>query len=178
MAALVMNDILGGHGFNARLMKRLRDQEGLTYGAYSSFMDLSGAHVLRASFSTQNETAQKALSLLKEEWGLLARKGVSESEVDDSISYLTGSLPLRLTSTESIAAVLNSLQRLGFGPDYLAKRQDLLQSVTVSDVNRVAGERLKPKDLITVLVGDPEGITPDVIQKVPSKMGRGDQDEK
>ena len=34
---MVMNDILGGGGFTSRLMKRVRSDEGLAYGVYSSF---------------------------------------------------------------------------------------------------------------------------------------------
>ena len=34
---MVMNDIFGGGGFTARLMTRVRSDEGLAYGAYSRF---------------------------------------------------------------------------------------------------------------------------------------------
>ena len=36
-AVMVMNDILGGGGFTSRLTKRIRSDEGLAYGAGSSY---------------------------------------------------------------------------------------------------------------------------------------------
>ena len=53
------------------------------------------------------------------------------------------------------------MQRDKLGIDYLNKRNDLLNAVTISDVKRVAARLLDPAKLTTILVGQPAGITPD-----------------
>jgi zinc protease len=50
------------------------------------------------------------------------------------------------------------LQSANLGIDYIDTRNDLVNAVTVEDINRVAGELLKPDDLFIVVVGDPEGL--------------------
>ena len=89
----------------------------------------------------------------------MAEDGVSEGELKDSKTYLTGAFPLRLTSTGRIASMLATLQYLGLGIDYLDRREELIHSVTLDDTRRVAYRLLHADDLLVVVVGKPEGVT-------------------
>ena len=46
----------------------------------------------------------------------------------------------------------------GLSPDYIAKRNDLVNAVTLDEVNRVISELYDPEHLTFVVVGTPEGL--------------------
>jgi zinc protease len=169
-AASIMNYILGGSGFDARLMKEIREKRGLTYGVYSKMTSMKRAALLQVDLSASNEKVAEALKILRHEWAKMAKDGPTPQEVQDAKSYLTGSLPLELTSTDDISETLNSLQRDGLDYNYINQRNAQLNDVSVADIKRVAARLLKPENLTTVLVGQPANITADIMLDHPPGM--------
>lgn len=158
-AASVMNYILGGGGFTSRLMEEVREKRGLSYGVYSYLVALDHTAMVIASGSTVNAKAGQALDIIRAEWARMARDGVSDTELADARTYLTGSFPLQFTSTNAIARILLQVRRDRLGIDYLDRRDALINAVTKEDVRRVAARLLDPAQLLTVIVGRPEGVT-------------------
>ncbi len=167
-AATVLNYVLGGGGFSSRLMEEVREKRGLTYGVGSGIQSLEHTTLMTVSGSMANANAGKAKDLIKEIWGDVAKKGVTEQELKDAKTYLTGSFPLDFTSNGAIAGILLSVQRDELGIDYLDKRNSLIEAVTLADVQRVAQRLLDPSQLAAVLVGQPEGVTPTAVVDGPS----------
>ena len=168
-AAQVMNFILGSSGFGSRLTTEIREKRGLTYGIYSTFYNLDHLFGFTVSTSTKNENVPEMLSLIQKEFQTMLSDNVSKKELEDAKSYLIGSLPLSLTSTDKIAGLLLSLQLNGRLANYLELRENAIESVSVKDVRRVAERILTPENFTTVLVGKPEGLdnaTP--IKKIPN----------
>lgn len=160
-AVEIANYILGGGGFVSRLMKAVREEEGLTYGIGSFLAPMDKASMVLASFSADNDKVARALDRVKAVWKTFFEKGVRESEVEAAKDYLTGSQPLALSSTDAIAATLLSMQMERLGPDYLAHRNDLIRKVTVEDVARVIAKWFNPSGLSMSVVGVPAGIIAD-----------------
>lgn len=167
-AATVLNYVLGGGGFSSRLMEEVREKRGLTYGVGSGIQSLEHSTLMTVSGSMANANAGKAKALIQEIWGEMAKNGVTERELTDAKTYLTGSFPLDFTSNGAIAGILLSVQRDGLGIEYLNKRNSLIEAVTLADVKRVAQRLLDPKQLAVVVVGQPEGISPTAIVDGPS----------
>ncbi len=158
-AATVMNYVLGGGGFGSRLMEEVREKRGLSYGVYSYLVSLDHSALIMAGGNTVNAKAGQALDIMRQEWKRMAEKGVTEEELADAKTYLTGSFPLQLSSTQAIAGMLLQVRRDRLGIDYLDRRNALINGVTQEDVQRVAQRLLHPDRLLTVLVGRPEGVT-------------------
>ncbi|WP_246148882.1 M16 family metallopeptidase [Skermanella pratensis] len=158
--ATIVNYVLGGGSFSSRLMEEIREKRGLTYGVYSYLVPFQHAAMVMAGGSTANQNAGTMVDLMKEEWRRMQEQGVTQEELDNAKTYLTGSFPLQFTSSEAVADVLLQVQRDGLGIDYLDRRSDLINAVTLEDVKRVAGRLLDPAALLTVVVGRPEGIEP------------------
>ena len=158
-AAMVMNHILGGGGFGSRLMEEVREKRGLSYGVYSYLISLDHSALIMAGGNTVNAKAGQALDIMRAEWRRMAEQGVTEQELADAKTYLTGSFPLQLSSTQAIARTLLQIRRDRLGIDYLNRRDALINGVTQADVQRVAQRLLHPDRLLTVLVGRPEGVT-------------------
>jgi zinc protease len=167
--ASIMNYILGGSGFGSRLMEEIREKRGLTYGIYSGLSQSNHIDTLNVSTSTKNETTREMLDLIKAEWQKMKNQPVTEAELADAKSYLIGSMPLSLSSTDNISSLLLGLQLDGLPIDYLDQRADKINAVTQSDISRVAAALLTPDQMITILVGTPENITPtNIVETLPN----------
>jgi len=158
-AATVMNYVLGGGGFNSRLMNEVRDRRGLAYGASSRLSYYAKAGVFSASVATMNERVAESITIMRAQFASMAKDGVTEQELTEAKQYLVGSLALTLDSTGSIAGLLHQMQVDNLAPDHLTRRKELLEKVTADDVRRVARRLLREDALTIVVVGQPVGLT-------------------
>ncbi|PHS76973.1 MAG: peptidase M16 [Rhodospirillaceae bacterium] len=156
--ALVMNHILGGGSFTSRLYAEVREKRGLAYSVGTSIYPLKSSSLLVGSAGTENARVSETLDIVRAEWKRMQQGDISQQEIDDAKTYLTGSFPLRFTSTSSIAGVLVAMQVNTLGLDYLDRRSGYIGKITLKDVQRVAKRLLKADLLDIVVVGKPEGI--------------------
>jgi len=158
-AAFILNEILGGGRFTARLMTEVRDKRGLTYGISSYLAALDQAEMVLGQFSTANATAGEAIDLVRVEWAKMAAEGVTNEELAATKTYLTGAYPLRFNGNGPIARILVGMQMDDLPIDYVTTRNARIEAVTLDDVRRVAARLLQPENLHFVVVGQPEGVT-------------------
>lgn len=158
MPAYVMSYVLGGGGFSSRLMAEVREKRGLAYGVYAYLSNFDEASIFLGRVQTENPRMAETLEVIRAEWQRMAAEGISEDELESAKRYLTGSFPLRFDSNAKIANYLVVLQRTGLGRDYLDRRNELIEAVTVEDVKRVAARLLQPDALSIVVVGQPKGL--------------------
>ncbi|MEP0963304.1 MAG: pitrilysin family protein [Roseobacter sp.] len=156
--AVVMNHVLGGGSFESRLMDEVRAKRGLTYGVYSYLAGKDLAEIYIGSVSSANDRIAEAIAVIKDEWVKAATEGLTQEEVANAKTYLTGAYPLRFDGNGPIANIMVGMQMLGLPIDYIATRNERVDAVTVEDVKRVAGELLDPEGLHFVVVGQPEGL--------------------
>jgi zinc protease len=156
--AAVLNQVLGGGSFETRLMQEVREKRGLTYGVYSYLVPKDLAEVYLGSVSSANDRIAQAIEVIRDEWAKIAREGISESELNDAKTYMTGAYPLRFDGNGPIAQIMVGMQMLGLPIDYIATRNDRVEAVTLEDVKRVAAELLDPEGLHFVVVGRPVGL--------------------
>ena len=158
--AAVMNYILGSSGFGSRLMEEIREKRGLTYGIYSGLDTSDHINQLTVGTSTKNETVNDVLDLIKQEWTKMKTTEVTAQELADAKSYLIGSMPLALSSTNKISGLLLGLQLDNLPIDYLDHRAEKINAVSKEDIARVASKLLTPDKMVTILVGKPENVKP------------------
>ncbi len=156
-AAAIANHILGGGGFSSRLMEEIREKRGLAYSVHSQLFDMELAPLWVGSVATKNELVGQSIQLLRAELARMAAGEVSEEELADATTYLTGSFPLRLTSNEQVAKMLVGMLVHRLGVDYLDRRNDYVAAVTLADLQRAAA-RLFDQPLLIGIVGEPEGV--------------------
>ncbi len=156
--AHVMNYVLGGGGFNSRLYDEIREKRGLAYSVYSYLSPMRHSGVIMGGVGTQNQRVRESIELIRAEWRRMAEGGVSDAELTAARTFLTGSFPLRFTSSRRIAGMLAGMQLENLGIDYLDRRNGFIEAVTAADVRRVARKWLDADTLTFVVVGDPEGL--------------------
>ncbi|MGR3622552.1 M16 family metallopeptidase [Pseudophaeobacter sp.] len=157
-AAYIMNQILGGGSFDSRLMKEVREKRGLTYGVYSFLLPQDLAAIYMGQLGSANAKMAEAVEVIQGEWQRLASEGVTEKELQDAKTYLTGAYPLRFDGNGRIASILVGMQMDDLPIDYVKTRNDKINAVTLEEINRVAGEVLMPQALHFTVVGRPEGL--------------------
>lgn len=160
-AAFVANHILGGGGFSSRLTEEVREKRGLTYGIYTGLATGIYGQSWMGGMAGSNANIAESLRLIRQEWDRMATEGVTEAELTDAKTYLTGEYPLRFDGNRKIAAILGGMQLVGFPADYVNTRNARIEAVTAEDVQRVARRMLHADDLRFVLVGRPDGIAGD-----------------
>ena len=156
--AFVLNEVIGGGRFSARLMREVREKRGLTYGigTYMATMDHSETYI--GQFSASNDKVAEAVQVIRDEWQKIATEGISEAELTATKTYLTGSYPLRFDGNGTIASVLVGMQMQGFPIDYPNTRNEKVEAVTLADVKRAAARLLRPEELRFIAVGQPVGL--------------------
>jgi zinc protease len=157
-AAYILNQVLGGGSFESRLMTEVREKRGLTYGVGSYLASKDFASLYMGSVASANDRIAEAISVIQDEWALIQSKGVTQEELDNAKTYLTGAYPLRFDGNSRIAGILVGMQMTGLPIDYIATRNDKVNAVTLEDANRVAAELYDPEGLQFVVVGKPEGL--------------------
>ena len=156
--AYVLNQILGAGGFSSRLMDEVREKRGLTYGIASYIVDKDLAKTWQGSFASANEKVAEAISVVEEEWRKAATGKVTDKELEDAKTYLTGAYPLRFDGNGTIAGILTGMQLNGMDRSYIDTRNDKVNAVTKEDIARVAERILDAKELTFVVVGRPQGL--------------------
>ena len=152
----ILNDILGGSGFRSRLMERLRSDEGLTYGVYSSL-----AHEgrpgppgrVQISYQTKRESVAHSIDSSLEEFRRIIADKVASGEVEEQIEGWRNRFVFRYTDDFFIVwrLMINELDERPY--DYDRIELDAVQKVSVGDVERVAKKYLKPENLTIAIFG-------------------------
>jgi zinc protease len=157
-AAFILNEAFGGGRFTARLMSEVREKRGLTYGIGSYLIGFDQAEVYLGQFSASNDKVAEAVKVVRDEWARIAAEGLTDQELADTKTYLTGSYPLRFDSNTNIAMILVGMQMEGLPIDYAVTRNAKIEAVTMDDIRRVAKRLYLPDALQFVVVGQPTGL--------------------
>lgn len=137
--ALVANEILGGGTMSARLMKKLRSDEGLTYGINSIFSQgpyFRGDWTVQ--FQTKNRSVAYALRLVNEQIERIKNEPVSDDDLKLVKGYLIDGYPNQFESSQAVAAGFANDAAIGWPEGYSATFRENVQAVTKADIQRVA----------------------------------------
>ena len=150
----VLNNIFGGGGFTARLMKELRSNRGLTYGVYG---DVSAGRD-RGAFmvGSQLKAAQfiEAMGLIKGIIADLQANLVSDEEIETAKNTIINSFVFNFEQKNALLNQLLVLKLQGFPDDYYETYIDNIRKVAKADVQEAAMKYMDPAKMIVVVVGD------------------------
>lgn len=153
MALSVGNYILGGGGFNSRLVKTIRDEHGLAYSVHSYFAPMAAEGLFQVGLETKAEQADAAVALVRDTLKTFLQEGPSEAELAAAKAKLINGFALHLDSNRKI---LGQVADLGFYQrplDSLDTYTARVQAVSVADIRAAFARHVQPEQLITVIVG-------------------------
>ena len=143
----IANEVFAGQGLSSRLSKAVREDKGLTYGVYNYLSLNDKAVMMQGGFSSTPENYDEAKKIVLKEWAKMGKKGVKSEEFELARNYLLASFNLRFASIDNISATLVAMQRENLGKNFLLKRNQYIQDVTLEDVNQAAAKYFIPQKL-------------------------------
>jgi zinc protease len=152
----VANFILGGSGLASRLPARVRQKEGLSYGAGSGFnahmVDKYGRVLLFAICNPQNiDKVDKAMG---EELNRFIEKGVNETELAEAKKAFLQQLQVQRSRDAQLMSTLGSYMFVGRTLQFDADAEKKIADSTVEQVNDAIRRHWNPSRLIIVRGGD------------------------
>ncbi len=168
--AQLMNTVLGGGGFSSRLMGKVRAEEGLAYGVYSSFSLRRQPGPFRVSTSTRVPEARRVVDLLLAELRGARSAPPSDAELRDARTLTLGRFSMGLETSEAVVDALVDLDIYGLPEDSLDTYRRRVRAVTVEDTARMARQLLHPERVAVVLVGPAEALRPQFVDLAPVEV--------
>ena len=152
----LLGQVLGGDS-GSRIWMRLREKEGLSYGAgawtYAGALDDDGGFGAHAIVAPQN--LAKAKASLLEEITRMASGKVDDAELAHAKDSWIKNQDTSLSNDSYVVGMLQTQLYRGRTTEHTKQLRGKLQAVTAADVERVARTYLDPKKLVIVDAGDP-----------------------
>lgn len=151
---MMANLLLGQLGMMGRIGQNVREQQGMAYYAFSDLRAglLAGPWWVRAGVNPAN--LDRAIAAIAREIEELQAAGPGDDELADARTFLTGSLAVRLETTQGVAEMLANIELFGLGLDYIERYPSIIEGVTRDEV--VSAIRRFPLDAYTLAVAGPE----------------------
>lgn len=159
IVASVLNHILGGNGFQARLMQNLREDKAYTYGAYSSISPDEVVGAFSANASVRNAVTDSAVTEILYEMKRIVDEPVADSTLQTVKNILTGSFSRSLERPQTIANFAYNIEKYKLPKNYYETYLQKLNAITAADVQALAKKIIKPSNAYITVVGNKD-VTP------------------
>jgi zinc protease len=158
---VIANRILGHSTLSSRLGLRIRDEAGLTYGVNSSLRTSNHADgVWKIDLSLSPKDIARGLELVRAEIERLLHEGVSEKEVADEKSAMSGSFKVHNGfNSAALASQILISETEELGEDFMDSYEEKVSAVTLEQVNAAIRKYIRPENLHIAMAGsiDEEG---------------------
>ena len=153
--ALMMAVYILGGNFSARLMQTVRDKQGLTYGIGSSISGVGyGADGYWSTWGTfAPDVISKGLQATTEQITQWYNYGITTEELSAKKSTITGAYKVGMDTTGGIAAQILTNANRGRNLKYLDAYPDMINALSVDQVNMAIKTYINPDQLVTVSAG-------------------------
>ena len=153
----VMNALLGGV-FNSRINLNLRERNGYTYGARSTFAFRRQAGPFVVAAPVRNEVTRESVTEILSELRRIRTGDIEDQELDDTKNYMMGVFPATVQSASDVAGRLLDMELYGLPEDYFDHYRENIGAISRTDVARVAEKYIDPDRAIIVVVGSAKQI--------------------
>jgi zinc protease len=159
-AALMANKALGESTLSSRLGLEVRDREGLTYGINSRFRAPSlaaGPWYIGVSVNPNNveRAIRSALNVMRD----YVKHGIEPEELENEKASATGAFKVGLATNGGLAQALWNSEFYNLGIDYVDRFPQIVESITIEEVNAAIRKYFRPDHLTIVIAGDYEAAT-------------------
>ena len=155
----IANDILGGGGFTAWMMSKVRSDEGLAYSAYSDY-GIGDAYpgAFRASFQSKSSTCARAAQLTVDLIRKITTTEVTQKELESSKNSFIERLPRTFESRLKTVTRYAQDDLVGLPHEHWITYRTRMAEVTASSAQAAAKAHVAPDRLIILVVGNIDEI--------------------
>ena len=151
---LLAVDALGG-SFSARLMRTVRDEDGLTYNVGSRLVKTTLANqchwVLSASFSPK--LLEKGLASIQKQLKRWVEEGLTQEELDERKQGMLGKHQVALSDAQTVVSKLALSLELGYGIEHLNDFPKEVDATTLDQVNKALQTYIQLDQITEVCAG-------------------------
>ncbi|BDT58033.1 peptidase M16 [Massilia varians] len=155
-ALMLANYVFGEGGLKSRLMDRIRQKEGLSYGGGSDLspgdLDRAGSFSISAIAAPQN--LRKLDSAVRDELARAVKNGFTAEELADAKSGLMQQRIQNRTNDAALASGWTSYLYRGRTYEWSAQFEAKLMAVTLPQLNAAFRKAIIPSKLSVVMAGD------------------------
>lgn len=160
-ASRIANAILGASGFTSRLVREVRTERGLAYGAGSFWTTPEeNEGIFGATTSTRAPATVEAVRVMTEVIAGMTEAPPSPEEVGLAIMDIVNGFVFNFESPAQIVGRRMLYHQEGLPGDWLERYLDGVQAVTPADVHRVMSEFVHPERFTILILGDPAAMDP------------------
>lgn len=150
--AKVASFILGASGFGSRFLEEIRVKRGLAYSAYG-YITINKSHSYFTGYlQTKLDNAKEAKDLVKSIVSEFVENGATEEELNSAKMFLMGSEPLRTETLSQRLGRAFTLYYRGLQLDYNQKELELIQTLTLEELNEFIKSHSEMNDLSFAIV--------------------------
>ena len=149
----VMNKSLGG-GASGRLFLNLREDKGFTYGAYSFYQGNKQTGMFGIQTSVKTEVTDSALTEIFSILDNYTNTGLTNEELSSTKESYLNSAAMKYETPNQKLGFLNRILTYDLDPSYIDKQADILNDMTLTEVNSLASSKIKPNKMAIVIVGN------------------------
>ncbi|MBM3429176.1 MAG: insulinase family protein, partial [Bacteroidetes bacterium] len=154
LVASVLNNILGGSGFQTRLMQNLREDKAYTYGAYSEIVADDYVGYFSAGASVRNEVSDSSVTQFMYEISRLTTELVDDKTLQTIKNIMMGQFARSLERPQTVARFAKNIERYHLPKDFYETYLERLNAVTAQDVMALAARVLLPNNAYITIVGN------------------------
>ena len=155
-ALRIGNFIFGGSTLSSRIGDRIRQKDGLSYGASSSFVASSRDPVasLTVTVSTNPENIDKVTAAVREELTRFLSGGPTEAELADAKHAFIESQKVGRAGDAAIAGQIVSNLDTGRSFAFVAEQEKAILALTPARVAEAFRKHVDPEKLVIIRAGD------------------------
>jgi zinc protease len=159
--ATVMNYVLGD-AFNSRINMNLREDKGYTYGARSGFVGtkIPGPFVAKAGVKRE-ATANSVIEFIKE-MKTYRDQGITKKEMLFTKRSIGQQDACKYETPVQKAGFLRNIIQYNLPKAYVLHQNFILNTLTKTEIDRLAKEYLPIEHMCIVVVGDKAAVMPDL----------------
>jgi zinc protease len=155
----LMNFPLGG-AFNSRINLNLREEKGYTYGARSYFSanKLTGSYT--ASAEVRADATDKSIVEFVNEIKQYQEKGITAEEFAFMRNAINQNDALKYETPRAKLGFLAQILEHDLSPTFVKTRAEIVDNITVDEINALAKKHLNIDEMLMVVVGDAKSLKP------------------
>ena len=149
---ILLNTIIGGY-FGSRLMKKIREEKGYTYGIHSSLVPLFDTGYWYITADVKGDKTQEALQDIYTELEKLTQKPISKIELEIVKNHLLGQLLSSIDNPFSLGDKFKSVYLYGLDYEYYENLLLKIKGIRPEELLNLANKYLRKEMLVEVVCG-------------------------
>lgn len=146
--------------FNSRINQNLREDKGYTYGASGYFAANREVGAIVFSAQVRADTTAASIKEIQSELGKYSKQGITDEEMEFLRLAVGQQDALKYETPSQKAQLISSILAYSLDEDYLQQRNEIVETVSKSTLNKMAAKWFTPDDYQIIVVGDVQALKP------------------